>query len=113
MKWKCLLTMISIVMLISCKSAAQQPTVPDIILKRFAILYPTHKNLTWELENGNYEAEFIKGEKEMTVVFEPDGAVAQTETVSDTSAIPQSIKDYVKTNMAGHDITEEIGRAHV
>lgn len=79
---------------------------PAAVKAAIARLYPTAKNVKFEKENGDYEAEFIHNGKSMSVVLDAKGTVKETETGIAVSALPASVRDYVAKQMPGRKIKE-------
>ena len=63
--------------------------VPVNVKAKFTALYPKITKTNWELENGNYEAEFDFDKVETTVVINPAGELVQTEIEIGYSALPK------------------------
>ncbi|GAC1424974.1 MAG: hypothetical protein NVSMB67_26110 [Flavisolibacter sp.] len=95
---------------ISASSFAQKakkmdvPTAVKIALKT---KYPTAKNVTWEKEKGNFEANWggISGEGN-SVQFSPNGDFIEIVKAIAVSQLPKSVKVYVKEHYKGAKITE-------
>ena len=80
--------------------------VPAAVKAKFIAIYPNIKNVTWELEDGNYEAGFDLNKVETTAVFTPAGVHVATETIIDIKALPAPITAYVSKNYPGQKINE-------
>jgi hypothetical protein len=90
----------------SCNTGEPRVTVPDVVEKQFASLYPDTKSPKWEMEEGDYEAEFTQNNVDISVRITPSGNLVQTETEMKLDAIPSGIKDYVDQQLGGKKITE-------
>lgn len=69
-------------------------------------MYPNAKVSEWEMEDGNYEAEFDNDEVETSVVITPAGVHVMTEIEIAVNTLPQTALEYVKNNLGGKKITE-------
>lgn len=79
--------------------------VPESVKNSFAKQFPgiTPK---WEMEDGNYEAEFKHMGHEMSAVFEPKGSMTESEMAIRVSQLPAPVLEFVKTNHKGATIKE-------
>ena len=80
--------------------------VPAAVKNKFAALYPNVKSEKWEKEGANYEAEFDQNKSEISVLFDADGNLIETETEIAVSELPQATKDYCAKNFPGKKIHE-------
>ena len=96
---------IAICGLISCSPSGEKMSIPENVKTKFAALYPNAANTQWEMEDGNYEASFKKDDAEISVVLSAEGTVVQTETEIDVMQLPQSVKDYVASQLGGKPIS--------
>ena len=55
--------------------ATLQP--PPAVNAKLKSMYPNALNVQWEMEKENYEAEFLNGDKEIEILFSPDGEVIE------------------------------------
>lgn len=93
----------------SCSSQAQElknSDVPTVVKSAFEKLYPNVKDVDWEKEDANYEAEFEVNNTETSAVFDANGKLLETEVEIKTSELPSGVMDYVSKNHAGTKITE-------
>jgi hypothetical protein len=76
------------------KKSGKKVTVPEGILKAFASKYPQATKVKWSLEKpGEYEAEFLTGGNETSVVYDEEAFLLEEETEIEQSSLPQGIKD--------------------
>ncbi len=68
--------------------------------------YPAAKELKWEKENGNYEAEFQTNETDYSILFDASGNILETEVEINVDALPANTKSYIQKNYAGKKIKE-------
>ena len=80
--------------------------VPAAVKAKFTSLYPGVKAEKWEKENGNYEVKFHDKKTEMSILVDASGALMETETRIEVSALPKSVTDYVAKNKPGKKIKE-------
>jgi len=81
--------------------------VPGAVKSALTKKYPQATKVTWEKENGNYEANWGgKSGEDMAVQFSPDGKfVEQTKAIA-VSALPKSVVDGVKAKYPAAKIKE-------
>ena len=84
----------------------QDKNVPAIIKSAFQKQYPDAKEVKWETENGNYEAEFEQTETDYSVLLDASGNIIETEIEISVDALPANAKEYVSQNHAGQKIKE-------
>ena len=76
---------------------AQSSKIPEVVKAAFAKAYPNAKDVDWEHENGNFEAEFeMDGDKEMSAVYDAWGALLETEMEISFSALPKAAREILK-----------------
>jgi len=92
-------------LLVSFTAFAQQVNIPQAAKDSFAKLYPKAAEVKWDKENGDYEASFKFNGKDMSVIFDKDGKILETETAIEISQLPNGIEKYVKDNYKGYKIT--------
>jgi hypothetical protein len=79
--------------------------VPVVVKQSFARQY-AGAVARWEKEDGKYEAEFKDKGLEMSVLYEANGAVAETEIEISVKELPAAAIAYVKTNYKDAKIKE-------
>ncbi len=84
---------------------AQQVNVPKSAKDTFSKLYPEATEVKWDKENQDYEASFKLNGKDMSVIFDKDGKVLETETAIEISQLPKGIDKYVMDYYKGYKIT--------
>lgn len=71
-------------------------TVPAAVKNAFAKQYPGSV-AKWEKENGKYEVELKNNGQKMSVLYELNGSVAETEVEIKINELPAAVRSYVKT----------------
>ncbi|MBK0378513.1 PepSY-like domain-containing protein [Mucilaginibacter segetis] len=102
--------MLAAAMLFGASAQAQKvksSLVPASVTTAFKTKYPKAYKVTWEKENGNFEANWGgKSGEDMSVVFTPSGSfVEQVEAIS-VSALPTAANAYIKAHYAGKKVSE-------
>lgn len=69
--------------------------VPQLIKKSVSEVYPEAKNISWEIEDGMYEASFMQDGKELTCVIAMNGKITQIEEEIGTSGLPGGALSYL------------------
>lgn len=73
---------------------AQKNEVPSDIKMAFLKKYPSATKVKWEKEKGKYETSFLLGGKEMSVLYDANGTIEETETKIAVSELPAKAKNY-------------------
>lgn len=84
----------------------QDKNVPAAVKSSFQKQYPDAKEVKWEKENGNYEAEFEQTETDYSVLLDASGNILETEIEISSDALPAKAKEYISKNYAGQKIKE-------
>lgn len=92
-------------LLISFTAFAQQTNIPKVAKDSFTKLYPKATEIKWDKENQGYEASFKLDGKDVSVIFDKEGKVMETETAIEISQLPKGIEKYVMDNYKGYKIT--------
>jgi len=80
--------------------------VPVTVKSSFEKTFPKIKEVKWEMEHENYEANFKSEGKTMSALFDSQGAWLETETDIKVSELPSGIISYVKKNYKNAAIKE-------
>ncbi len=80
--------------------------VPAAVKTEFKSLYADVKEVKWEKEKSNYEANFNQGKTGMSVTITTAGKLMETETTIDAIALPKAATDYLTKNLPGKKIKE-------
>lgn len=81
--------------------------VPEVVKQAFAQKFPDAKNVTWERENGNYEANWGgKSGEDNSVLYTPAGKFLEAGKAIDVNQLPSAAISYVKSHYKGAAITE-------
>lgn len=74
--------------------------IPEMILTRFANIYPTAEQAVWEIgKNRTFEVSFIMDKQDLRVIFLDDGGVQQTEVKADVSSIPPLVSTFATESL--------------
>lgn len=84
----------------------QDKDVPATVKTALQNKYPQAKELKWEKENGNYEAEFEVSETDYSVLLDASGNILETEIEIKLDELPANAKEYVSKNHSGQKIKE-------
>ena len=81
--------------------------VPSAVKSALLQKHSGAKNVTWELEKGNYEANWGgKSKEDNSVVISPSGNIVETMKAIPVSELPQPVIGYIKQHYKGSKITE-------
>ena len=93
--------------IISTSSAQGKKAAPAAVQTAFKTKFPTVQKAKWDVEEeGEWEAEFKTGGKEMSAIFKADGTWLETETEIKTANLPQAVKNALAAQFAGSKIEE-------
>ena len=81
-------------------------TPPAVVKTAFEKAFPGATKTKWEKEDGNYEAGFTDKGNKMAAVYNPQGALQETEVMISISALPAGVTDYLKQHYKGETIHE-------
>ncbi len=100
--------LLAAMMMASCSDAQKlsEKDVPEAVKSAFNQKYPNAGKTAWEMENGNYEAEFEVSEVENSVVMDASGNMLELEVEINVDALPENVKTYVKEKYASQKIKE-------
>jgi hypothetical protein len=89
------------------KEMKSKVNVPAAVKAALAKKYPDATKVTWEKENGNYEANWGgKSGEDNSVQFTPSGNFIEIVNAIPVSQLPKATLDYVKAHYKGAKITE-------
>ena len=81
--------------------------VPAAVKSALEKKYPDAKNVYWEKEHGNYEANWGgKSKEDNSVQFTPAGEFIEYVKAIPVSELPKEVNTYVKSHYKGAKITE-------
>ena len=85
----------------------EKVNVPIAVKNALAKKYPEATHVTWEKENGNYEANWGgKSGEDNSVQFTSAGNFIEIVKAISVSELPANVSTYVKSNFKGAKITE-------
>lgn len=106
---KKIIGLLSALLLISLMGFTQTITsdkVPPAVLEAFAKKFPAATDVTYAMENHDYEISFKDKGVGMSANFNPSGEWLETETVMIESDLPKEVLTSVATNFVGFMITD-------
>jgi hypothetical protein len=80
--------------------------VPQPVKSAFQKAYPNAKEVKWEKEGSNYEAEFDYNKADHSVLFDANGSLIETEVEIEVNQLPKGVLEYVAKNYQGQKIKE-------
>lgn len=92
--------------LVAFSQKVKESEVPTVVKDAFKKAYKDAKEVKWEKEDANFEAEFEIGEADQSVVFDATGHVIETEIEIKVDELPSAVKDYVAKNYKDAKIKE-------
>lgn len=106
MKQMIVLLAISVISLSASAQKVKEKDVPSAVTSAFKQQFSTAKDVEWEKEEGNYEAEFKTGKIEQSVVFDAAGKILETEVDIKEDALPPQAREYMSKKYSGEKIKE-------
>jgi hypothetical protein len=106
MKKTVLMLAVAVISLPACGQKLKEKDVPAAVSSAFKHQFSEAKDVDWEKENGNYEAEFKNGKTEQSVVFDASGKLLETEVEIKEDALPAAVREYVTKNYKDQKIKE-------
>lgn len=92
--------------LAACAQKVKEADVPAVVKDAFKKSYANAKEVKWEKEGANYEAEFEVGETDQSVVYDTSGHLIETEVEIKVDELPAEVKEYVSKNYKDMKIKE-------
>jgi hypothetical protein len=80
--------------------------VPRIVKEKFRSSYSNATNVKWTKEKSGYESSFKKGSANMSVNFDEQGNVIETETGIKLIELPVEVRESVAKDFSKYKITE-------
>jgi len=81
--------------------------VPDNVKESFAKLYPNVTDVKWDKEDANhFEAEFVENGKTVSLLFDNNGTLQETETEIAVTELPANVQTVINEKYAGYKITD-------
>ena len=80
--------------------------IPQAVSAAFLQKYPSAESVEWEMEEGDYEAEFKVGQLKMSANFTKTGRWLESETEIKVSDLPAEVVASITTNFPGAKVTE-------
>jgi hypothetical protein len=80
--------------------------VPQIVKDKFRSNYTNATNVKWTKEKSGYESSFKKGTVDMSVNFDEQGNITETETGIKLSELPVEVRESVAKDFSRYKITE-------
>lgn len=99
--------LIFVLLFMSFSIFAQKSEIPDKVKSAFNKAYPNILKVKWDKENQNtYEAEFKQNNDAISVVFDSEGKILETEVSILISQLPKAIEPFIQKNYKEYKISE-------
>ena len=103
---KVLLVMVSVIFAsVACSQKLSSAKVPQTVKEGLKRSHPV-VSPAWEMEDGNYEANFHEKGKAVSCVIDKGGTILETETVIPHSQLPVAARTYVSQHYPKSKIRE-------
>lgn len=96
----------SVIALSANAQKIKESEVPAPVKDAFSKAYPAAKEVKWEKEAADYEAEFKTAGKEQSVLFDSKGSLLETEAEIALTELPAAVNEYISKNYKGTKIKE-------
>jgi hypothetical protein len=91
----------------ACAQKVKTENVPAAVKQSFSKMYPEVKEVKWEMEDKNFEAEFKKNKEELEAVFTPEGIFVQSEKeLGSTNDLPKEVLASLYKEFAGYKFSD-------
>jgi hypothetical protein len=84
--------------LAACAQRMKEAAVPAAVKDAFRNTYTNAREVKWEKEGDNFEAEFEIGETDQSAVYSVTGYLIETEIEIKTEELPAAAREYVGKN---------------
>ncbi len=88
-----------------CGHGIAENKLPSVVVNAVKGKYNA-SNIDWEKKNNGYEAEFLQGQSEVTVLVNNAGNLLMQKSDVDTTAIPATIIRAINTTYAGYTMED-------
>ena len=94
------------ILLIACQlglnaQKIKESSVPEVVKTNFSRMFPNTPVIEWEIENGNYEADYKQNDVVNTMVLTADGKIVEYQNSIPSSELPEATRNYITTKLAG------------
>lgn len=72
--------------------------VPENVVKAFQKAYPQAKDISWDMEGKNYEANYKENDNKYSVIIDEEGTILETESEISISNLPSGVIKYINDN---------------
>lgn len=91
---------------LSIAQKTSEKEIPEAVKTEFQKMYPTAKEVKWDIEKELYEASFDLNKIDHSVLFDSAGNIKETEVEIELSTLPNGVLDYVKAHYASKAVKE-------
>jgi hypothetical protein len=92
---------IFLLLVTSLSVSAGNAHTPAAVTKAFHERFPGISAVKWELEHGNYEANFTRDGEKMSATFDKNGSLLETEKSIPVNTLPAEAATYIEKNCNG------------
>jgi len=97
----------ALLIIAACNNKEEQTVdVPAAVKDVFSASHPHATDVTWEAEDGNYEADYKTGEQKHTAVYSPAGKLLETETEIKPTELPVPVQATLESKYHGLEVKE-------
>jgi len=86
----------------------QEKDVPTPVKTTLKKQYPNTKEIKWEKEGENFEAEFELNKTDQSVLFDAQGNILEAEVEIELNQLPSAVLEYIKANYKGQTVKEAV-----
>lgn len=87
--------------LVSVTAMSQKTTAPVAVKSAFTKAYPAATKVKYEKEDGQYEVTFVDKGNEMSVIYNANGVLQESEHEMKISSLPPAAAAYMKEHYKG------------
>ena len=89
-------SIILLLVTVLCVTTTHAQSIPANVTSVFAQTYPNAKSVKWEDDDGKYEATFKSGGDKISVLYNTNGTVAETESSIAVNDLPAKALAYAR-----------------
>ncbi len=90
----------------SCGQGIAEKKLPSVVVNSVKTKYGNSTKIDWEKRDNGYEAEFLQGQTEITVLVDNAGNMLMQKQDVDSTAIPAAVITAINTNHSGYAIDD-------
>lgn len=109
MKKNILVIAVALLFIVNAKAQkVSSDNIPVAVKEAFEKAYPIVEKLEWELDEENYQADFLLNNRERFVKYDNQGKWIQTESPITIISLPRAVRKSINRKYKGYNINESL-----